>query len=380
MNKKLLISLILIFASCATLWWWLAADKNPVNMIPAKSKTVVRLSAETFAQPLVAHNLTSLTGFPEIKNGDKDTYFFITPNEYFGAVLTLENASEFDTDLPKNVTHTEENGAHWYWTEAGWLAARKGKTLLLLGPGTVQERDRLRHTLAVMLEAPENEGFGHSDRAKALQTDAPIAFVANSDVLPAPYGTLLRLGLPETSAPISGEATLSKGIFELKGGISNRPRKNVMQTGTQATHLFQAALVAEGSELLKRLRGDGTLRMLLTALSDSTSAANDIKRMCGTVELLITKLDTLGNPTFRLSGTDNTGKPIVLQSRQAPEAATTLELNPNTAAHAIIDIRALLASPLPEGIREVLQTIFGNYRQAELTTTRQGDFRLSFTP
>ena len=88
MKKKYLIALAVLAALTAALWWWLGGGKALQDMIPAKSKAVVRLSASTVEETAMAEQIFKLTGLPLDKAGIADeAYLYITPNEYFGAAM-----------------------------------------------------------------------------------------------------------------------------------------------------------------------------------------------------------------------------------------------------------------------------------------------------
>ncbi len=378
--RKYVVAIALLLVAAAGLWWWLGREKVLLDLLPAKCKAVVRLSSQVYAASGAEALFRDLVGLPAAEPAGEDLYLFITPNEYFGAAMTLADAAAFDAALTTSVAHSRESGIDWYWTQQGWLAARRGTTLLVAGPATVAERDRLRHTLSVMFDAPASEGFGHSPEAQALTAAGPMAFVASASVLPAPVGTLLRLGLPETAQRISGHAASQGQALTIEGGIVGQAHQSIPRTENRASCLLQAALNVDGGELLRCLRSDDMLRMMLTALSDTTSAAEKIRRMHATSTLLVTAVDTAGNATFRLSGTDAEGRNVVLSSTPPAADVEPLKMPLTARTYVLVNLTTLLASPLPESLRQVFQHLFGNYRQAEFTTTAAGDFCFTLTP
>ncbi len=382
MKKKHILLIALLLCAIGAVWWWLAGGKDLPDMIPAKSKAVVRMSDEAMQNTGMAERIATLTSIPIDKSQTEgNAYFFITPNEYFGLAAALKDADALLEALPKEVLKEEEDGVLWLWSPDGWLSALQGSKLLMLGPATAQERDRLRHTLQVMMDAPEDEGFGHTPQAEVLRTDAPMAFVASGNVLPAPYGTMLRLTLTKDKALLAGVATeegdglLVSGAPWHEGFQPSGSTTLKSQSAPVSQQLLTATLRMDGRELLKRLRADGSARMLLTALSDSTSAADDMARMQGTVNLLISSLDTAGTPVFRMEGKDSGGKPVVLQTKGATfDEQPAFSEAKNLRAEVDINITTLLSAPLPAEVKAVISQLFGGFSRARLTTTMQGDF------
>lgn len=385
MKKKLLIPILLLHVLVFALLWWLGRAKPLLDMIPARSKAVVRLSEEAATTTDFAAHFASFTGLPTNKADVRgEAYLFVTPNEYFGVAVRLSDADALLAALPTNAV-TEEDGAHWIWTDSGWLAMLHDETLIALGPATAMERERLRHTLQVMADAPADEGFGHTPQAEALQNDAPMAFVASTKVLPAPYGSLMRLALPGGGALIAGSGKSVEQGFVVTGGLwengTTRPAASEKPLPTTAfDKLLTGAFRMDGPELLRRLRADGSARMLLTALNDTATASATIGRMRGISAIAVSSLDTVGNAQFRLEGRDEQGSPVVLQSQgMRPIDGTSLQLNADERALLVVRTVPLLQSPLPEQVLGVLQRLFGGFQQITLRTTVQGGFCMTFT-
>ena len=385
MKRKYWIGLALALCIAGMLYCFFSREKDLQDYIPAKSKMVARLSVSAIQQSENFSQLASLIGLPlNVSDIKSDAFVFITPNEYFGLAFDLQDTNSFLSNIPsKDVT--EQDGLKWIWTKSGWLVTLSGKKLFALGPGTAQERDRLRHTLRVMIDSPADEGFGHTAKANALKTDAPIAFVGSTKVLPAPYGTLLRLALPEKSGEIVGAVTQTTGHTVISGSLWHEdfnfvaPQKNAPSI-PPSDYLLLGTIITDGSELLKRIRQDASARMLLKAMDDTTSAAKRLEMMRGEIHFLVSDLDSAGNALCHIEGTDVQGKAIAIGnagrlSFETPPFPVAREHR----ATMVIQTGRLLAAPLPESIRGMLRLALADCRQIIIQTEPQGAFQITFS-
>lgn len=385
MKRTYWLWLALTLCIAGMLYYFFSRGKDLEDYIPARSKMVARLSESAIQQSEIFSELASLIGLPlNVRDMKSDAFVFITPNEYFGLAFELHDTYSFIKKIPsKDVT--EQDGLKWIWTENGWLGTVSDQRLLVLGPATVQERDRLRHTLRVMIESPADEGFGHTAKANALKTDAPIVFVGSTKVLPAPYGTLLRLALPDKSGDIVGTVTQTAGHTIVNGSFWREdfafaaPQENVI-SAPPSYCLLRGTIATDGAELLKRIRQDASARMLLKAMDDTTSAAKRLEMMRGEIHFMVSDIDTNGNALCRIEGTDANGKAIAIGNagRLSLETLPSLTSGKHR-AKMVIQTDRLLAAPLPESIREMLRLLLAGCKQIIIQTEPQGPFQITFS-
>ena len=384
-TKRMFLSLLVLLLLVGGLWWWLGRNKSLIDYIPARSKAVVRLSVEAQRSSELLSRVSVLTHLP-INSADVEgaSYFFVTPNEYFGFIADIRSEAARDASW-NAIAFDEADGVRWLWSDAGWLGALQGSRLMILGPGTVAERERLRHTLQVMMDAAADEGFGHSAKADVLQADAPASFYTSASVMPAPYGTLLRLALPESAKEIAGVVTTSSAQTQITGsmwregmtwGEVSVPTPELPFTSPQ---LLQAHLHLSGSAFLKRLRSDGSMRMWLTALSDSSTQTHTIATMRDDLRLTIAQIDTTAGAQYCIEGVGENSLHLKVESAHFKgDTSVELPAQKDYPTSVLINLSALRAMSMPEGLRQLVNLLLPQAGHVYIQTNERGDFVVRF--
>lgn len=304
--------------------------KDYVDMIPAESKAVVKVNCQKLSQnkDLIASLIEKIGFRPQGLDLSQPIFLYVTPNEYIGLSAAVADADELTqtfTQLSEQHRCTlpeEADGLQWTWLNDKWQVAWNNRAFLLIGPGTVQERDFLTQTLRIQFEAPKSEGLKSNPSYERLQQgNAPIRLFSQLDALPTPYNLLFRLGLPSSCSPtdirIEADVLPEKNEWRINCVLDSE-REDVKQAlaerrmtkadlpnyffSGQDAPLFFLASSTSGSELVKLLQTDATFRPLLRALNQGINANKILQSIEDNFSLHITALRKENQPLFRLEG------------------------------------------------------------------------------
>ncbi len=356
----------------AALLTWLFMPVSYDHYVPDQAKAVIRLDlsaekgAKTPPKGLTAI-LQSLTGSPNLPDGvdyAKPLYAFITPNEYVGIALPLDDRNAFTAYARRLAVRgtalapEASDGRQWMWLKSGWLMAWTRRGALILGPGLESERDVLRQTISQLLDG--NHPFTDTPAYDCLSRDkSPLSLFATLDALPTPYNLLTRLGIPADTDPsavalyanVSGQSAAAGETFvncrlqsenvDITAAIKHyqaaTPGLPPSALTPSDSALLYLATSIKGSDLTALFATDATMRGLLLGLDQAFEARKMLSTSSGLVTLEISSLGKDFAPTFVLKA-DNARpdlfaaapdwiesarrKADVTLTRQGPEAFT----------------------------------------------------------
>ena len=171
-SKELFTHIILPFVALAIvvvgIYYCFFAPKSYEDCIPDEAKAVVQIETQK-AQEIVS-SLAEYWGIQASGiNLTKPLYTFITPNEYIGFVAQVKNEQEIAANIQrlfkehKCMAPRKNNDLNWTWLNAGWQMAWNSQTLIILGPGTIQEQDMLTQTISKLFDFRSSDSFIHTD-------------------------------------------------------------------------------------------------------------------------------------------------------------------------------------------------------------------------
>lgn len=374
----------------AALLTWLFMPVGYDDYVPDQAKAVVRIDL-TADRPTGSGNdqgkspdkskgnvdapesltalLKSLTGSADLPAGadySRPLYAFITPNEYVGITLALDDRDAFAAyaaglaSRGAALAPEEIDGRHWQWLKSGWLMAWTRRGILILGPGLESERDVLRQTMNQLLDG--SHPFTSTPAYDRLNAShSPLSLFATLDALPTPYNLLTRLGIPADTDPsaVALYATLAPGDRKAGDGetvvncqlqsdnadiLASIKRYQRQTPGLPASALTPAdsallylATSVKGNDLTALFATDATMRGLLLGLDQAFDARKMLSTSSGLVTLEVGSLAKDWTPAFALKA-DNARpdlfagasdwmasarrKSDVTLTRQGPEAFT----------------------------------------------------------
>lgn len=339
-KKKLLLRAVLPFLLLAgavtAVYLLFFAPKDYEDLVPAESKAVAMISPADLARLQGgAADVTDLMGAtPAGLDTLRPAYLFVSPNEYYGAALAVDDASALAASLRTDEARRHvsllpaSDGLHWAWNEKGWMMAWSERALLVMGPVALQERDDLRQTIRQIFRAGAKKSFRHSEHMETL-VSATVAFpghedgphswlYAGPDALPSPFGVLLRLALPAGADPskvrLCALLDFAEAGLHLRGTMegSDEATQKLLEAHDAQSHalpaaalrrlpdaMFRMAARSQGDDLLRLLRSDVTMKTLLLGLEKGI----DKKSLAGGDNdylLAVSALDKDQNATYTL--------------------------------------------------------------------------------
>lgn len=326
--------------SCAVLLlglilgWWIASRTTYINIIPKEAKCVVKIDLKQLSA--AAGNPTNAKERLEKALGMKlsgidlsqPLYVFITPNEYFAVVGAVSNADSIKMAAQAwpdkwALDHTDEDeDASWGALKNGWQLAWNKSSVLLLGPGTVQERSEMRQTMRQLIEEDADESYPETPKWKKLNNlRGHINMISSIDALPTPYNLFMELALPNripsekvdvcseikfdnTGINIDNRITSDDdGVTKLLADRSLQPAmlKGIFTSAVDKNDVAWLTMTAKGNDLLEMLHNDQTVRALLAALDQGIDADMMTRSIDGELSLRIPSLTKDGTPAYALT-------------------------------------------------------------------------------
>lgn len=326
---------VLLVAVVAVVWGMWPAPYDAA--VPAQAKAVLRvdLSRDGGRSPL-AQSVQRWLGFtPAGVDASRPAYAFITPNEYVGLVMALDDESAFLSSVKALQSHRkaslmdDADGMHWAWMNAGWLVGWDGSRLVALGPGVAQERDELRQTIVRMCGSKDRfTDTGAYSRLTSLP--GGMQLYAQLDAMPAPYNVLFRLNVPadcpreavQVFASVrscgqngwQADYTVESENADVRNAIDQFERSKgcirLHPDESRTRPLLLMATRTHGRDLLDLLQSDGTLRDLLAGINSVADADRMLGTSNGLLTLKVGSIDKDWNPSFELAA-DNADASIL---------------------------------------------------------------------
>lgn len=328
-SKHLFTHIVLPFLALAVIivgiYLYLFAPKAYDDCIPDEAKAVIQIDAQKCKEEI--SSLAAYWGIrPNGINLKKPLYAFITPNEYIGLVAEVSNEQEIALNVQrlfkehKCMAPQKAGGLMWAWLNEGWQLAWNSHTLMILGPGTIQEQDMLTQTISKLFDFHRSESFMHTEKYSMLEKQkGDLKLYSALDALPTPFNLIFRLDVPTNIDPAS--CNLYAGMklgkeTKLEGKITgdeeetnaeledyeqhNPPISKVFPNYISEYTLFTLVSRSKENHLFELLRQDDTFNQLLQGLNRTIDANNMLQNINGNVTLLITHLDKEKTPTFSL--------------------------------------------------------------------------------
>ena len=157
------------------LYFWMFAPKDYADLVPGESRAVVQLkpAALLAGGGSLGTFLAEQVGFrPEGLDETQDVYVFITPSGYFGVSAPVHDGRKLSEQILRLSQHNEasilqrSDQLSWAWLKRGWIVAWNSDAVLTLGPGTLQEQDKLRQLGSKTFKAGRRESFRNSEHAE----------------------------------------------------------------------------------------------------------------------------------------------------------------------------------------------------------------------
>lgn len=339
-KKKYITVICIVLAAIVAglLAFLLIRNKDVIDHIPAKSKAVVVItpSNEETGEALqqLMRNIVNLN--VEGLDFTEPSYVFITPNEYYGMAIKVDNKDKVAQSFP-NQKIEEGDGAQWLWFGDAWQLCWTDDVFLALGPSTIEDQAHIRRTLSIMLDASADEGFGHTDRYKQMMaSDGDIRLFSKLEVIPMPYNLPFKMCIPDTC---EAEKVLIYANAKNEGGkwladcnitsededilriMDTAEKKNtqistVEPEGVGCNNLLFMAGNAEYGQLSKIINKDNTMQMLFASFNDSTNVKQKIKEMTGGYSFCIENIDKNLHAACLLTGKTKEGSPVVIESKK----------------------------------------------------------------
>ncbi|MBR1713006.1 MAG: DUF4836 family protein [Alloprevotella sp.] len=418
-KKNLLLHVVLPFlllAVAATgLYLWLFAPKGHAGLVPGESPAVVAVRPDRLPDPAAVTGLIQrwVGAVPKGIDFAQDVYLFLSPDGRFGIAAAVKDSRLLAQSLSQSADAgsaamlKRDGGLGWAWLDAGWLIAWDENALLVMGPGTVQERTEIQHTMTQMFKAAEEKSFRRTAQWDELQEipEGAARLFARADALPPPLSTFLRLGLPGKVRPadIQLYATLQfhpqpegADAINLQGRLTSteeQTRLLLQEAGGEQTLgtiyprgipesaicLF-AAHIQEG-KAADKLYADPVLRDMLLSI-DGNIRTDELPTEGGyDLALCLNNLYEDGTAAFSLIGSQ--GETIAYSYGNAGNLDETTESALAAEArgkriYLTLNIERAFAEPNRLGdIAAIAHTLFGERKRATFTLGATGD--IAFT-
>ena len=240
-------------------------------------------------------------------------YGFAAKDGYFGLLAAVADANDLtawcDSLAVKGhaseVTH--QRGYSWVVMEEKWLMAFDDEKSLAMGPVVGAAQDQLRTAIIQLMEQSNNESVVQTELYKLLGTkDEPFVATVKPELLPEDVLGALRSIHLKSSAQGFYRLTLEPDDNELevdfdiisddkdvqeklkKINALMRPLNGSLTDNAHADNAIWLAFNTQGSELLKLLRSEATIRTMLLTLNLLVDVDRMIQAIDGDVALEFT--------------------------------------------------------------------------------------------
>lgn len=396
------------------LYFWMFAPKDYADLVPGESRAVVQLkpAALLAGGGSLGTFLAEQVGFrPEGLDETQDVYVFITPSGYFGVSAPVHDGRKLSEQILRLSQHNEasilqrSDQLSWAWLKRGWIVAWNSDAVLTLGPGTLQEQDKLRQLGSKIFKAGRRESFRNSEHAELLENlDGDVRLYAHLDALPSPFSMLFRLDLPEkcserktlivASADVQ-KAKASGQPLTMQGTITSEDEatKELLATTSkpiaapskpfapESAVLYMAAH-SDGDKLLQLLRSDATIRTMLLSLDRAIPSDEIAKKGGGDFFLTMMEMPKDADARFRLFVEQDSSVIYDEHTLLAPptiESSATSELATGKTAFFRLNVTSLLKQSALQGneTADVFRSILGGLRTITFAAGKDRSFELT---
>ena len=415
-KKNLVLHVVLPFlllAAAATgIYLWLFAPKGHVGLVPGESAAVIAVRPEGLPDPAAATDLIRQLVGAEPKGIDfaQDVYLFLSPDGRFGIAAAMKDNRQLSQSLNQaakagRAAMLKPDGQrNWAWLDAGWLVAWNENALLLMGPGTVQERAEIQHTMTQMFKASEKKSFSRTAQWAELQAmpEGAARLFARADALPPPLSTFLRLGLPGNVRPadlqlyatlqfqprpegedaISLQGRLTSTEVQTRSFLQEAGREQTLGTirprGIPESAVGLFAVHVQDGKAADILYADPVLRDMLLTI-DGNIRTDELPTEGG-YDLALCLKDFYGNGKAAFSLTGSKDETIAYSYGNAGDLDDTTESTVvaearGKRAYLTLNLERAFAEPTHLGdIATNAHRLFGGRKRATFTLEATGDF------
>lgn len=317
--KKLLVLLILLVVVGFGAYFFLFGKKDICkNVVPEDAKAVMLLDAK---QAIKQMDFSISDIFKALKHQKEDNteewgidmlspmYGFVSNDNYVGGVFALNDAKEFEEKISEeNIPVESQRGFKW-GNKGEILICFDSKKALIIGPVTKSESDRMRgkmvewmnqgsHKIPIMSSLKNDDGVMSFRSSLGVlpssMTNQVVQYLHNVDLDNVFLNATLNVkekAFVLTSELDSQDDNFSKSVSEF--GEFLRPIDGANLPKSIEDPIVHMVINVEGEKLLKKLRENPVIRMLLVAANLCIDTDMMIKAIDGNVSIEI------GNRTGR---------------------------------------------------------------------------------
>lgn len=326
--KKFLFILIILAVAAFGVYFFLFGRKDICkNVIPEDAKAVMTLDAKQ-AMKQMDFSISDL--FKALKHQKEDDtkewgidvlspmYGFVSNDNYIGGVFALSDAKEFEQKIAKeNIPVESQRGFKW-GNKGEILLCFDSNKALIIGPVTKSESDRMRGKMVEWM----NQGSHRIPIMSSLNNDDGVmSFRSSLGVLPSSMTKQVvqylnnvdldnvflnaTLNVKEKAFVLSSELdsqddNFSKSVTEF--GEFLRPIDGAHLPKSIDDPMVQMVINVQGDKLLKKLRENPVVRMLLVAVN-----------LCIDTDMMIKAID--GNVSIEIGERSGREIPIVMNAK-----------------------------------------------------------------
>lgn len=326
--KKLLVLLILLAIVGFGAYFFLFGKKDICkNVIPEDAKAVMALDAK---QALKQMDFSISDLFKALKQHKEDDteewgidmlspmYGFVSNDNYVGGVFALSDADDFEEKISKeNIPVETQRGFKW-GNKGEILICFDSKKALIIGPVTKSESDRMRgkmvewmnqgsHKIPIMSSLKNDDGVMSFRSSLGVlpssMTNQVVQYLHNVDLDNVFLNATLNVkekAFVLTSELDSQDDNFSKSVSEF--GEFLRPIDGANLPKSIEDPIVHMVINVEGEKLLKKLRENPVIRMLLVAAN-----------LCIDTDMMIKAID--GNVSIEIGERSGRQIPIVLNAK-----------------------------------------------------------------
>lgn len=326
--KKFLFILIILAVAAFGVYFFLFGRKDICkNVIPEDAKAVMTLDAKQ-AMKQIDFSISDL--FKALKHQKEDDtkewgidvlspmYGFVSNDNYIGGVFALSDAKEFEQKIAKeNIPVESQRGFKW-GNKGEILLCFDSNKALIIGPVTKSESDRMRGKMVEWM----NQGSHRIPIMSSLNNDDGVmSFRSSLGVLPSSMTKQVvqylnnvdldnvflnaTLNVKEKAFVLSSELdsqddNFSKSVSEFSEFL--RPIDGAHLPKSIDDPMVQMVINVQGDKLLKKLRENPVVRMLLVAVN-----------LCIDTDMMIKAID--GNVSIEIGERSGREIPIVMNAK-----------------------------------------------------------------
>lgn len=324
--KKFLVFLILLAIVGFGAYFFLFGKKDICkNVVPEDAKAVMLLDAK---QAIKQMDFSISDIFKALKHQKEDNteewgidmlspmYGFVSNDNYVGGVFALSDADDFEEKISKeNIPVETQRGFKW-GNKGEILICFDSKKALIIGPVTKSESDRMRgkmvewmnqgsHKIPIMSSLKYDDGVMSFRSSLGVlpssMTNQVVQYLHNVDLDNVFLNATLNVkekAFVLTSELDSQDENFSKSVSEF--GEFLRPIEGDMLPNNISNPIAHIVINVQGEKLLKKLRENPVIRMMLVAVN-----------LCIDTDMMIKAID--GNVSFEI-GNDASRETVLVMN------------------------------------------------------------------